>query len=129
MKDMFPFNEFVSQDALKELVGHIANSDIKSIGITGLFGSSKSITVSASINEGVNIIVMDNKEEAQFLTNDLYSMMDEESVYFFPCSSNISQSKISTIKDSSQKVQRSAAISSLNSATSPSTFVFSSSDT
>jgi len=115
MKDIFPFKEFISQNAFKELIGHIENGDIKKIGVSGLFGSSKSVAISASIKEGINVIVMDNKEEAQFLSNDLYSMMDEDSVFFFPCSSNISKSKINTIKDSSQKVQRSSAISSLNS--------------
>ena len=115
MENMIPFKEIISQKALYELENHLNDNDINSIDISGLYGSSKSFAIAASVREGINVIIMDNKEDAQFLTNDLYHLTDEDNVFFFPCSSNISQSKINTIKDSSQKVQRSAAISMLNS--------------
>ena len=115
MDNIVTFKEQLHQKAFEDLNNLLKDNNIKSININGLHGSSKSLVISSSIKEGVNVVIMDNKEDAQFLTNDLYNLMDEESVFFFPCSSNISQSKINTIKDSSQKVQRSAAISSLNS--------------
>lgn len=114
MKNIEPFSDFISQESCRRLLTLLRDSKIRKIGVNGLFGSSKSVAVASSMNNGINIIIMDNKEEAQFITNDLYNMVDEDCVYFFPCSANISQSKISTIKDSTQKVQRSAAISSLN---------------
>ena len=108
------FNLFSSQNAQKELEVALKNPQVQNIQVKGVYGSSKSFVLASSIHNGVDIVVMDNKEDAQFLTNDLYTLANEESVFFFPCSSNISSSaKISSIKDSSQKVQRSAAISAL----------------
>ena len=107
--------EFANQEAIKELIGQIDNPSAKKIQVRGLYGSSKSMVFSSTLKNGVNIAIMDNKEEAQFFTNDLYNFLDEENVFFFPTSSNMVSNKINTIKDSSQKVQRSAAISALNS--------------
>ena len=115
MENILPFKDIICQETLTRLGNYLTDNNIKNINISGLYGSSKSFAIASSVNEGVNVIIMDNKEDAQFLTNDLYNLTNEECVFFFPCSSNISQSKINTIKDSSQKVQRSAAISSLNS--------------
>ena len=115
MKDTGPFNLFTSQEPHKELINILDKEETRRISVNGLFGSSKSVVMADTFKKGINVVVMDNKEEAQFITNDLYNIMDEDCVFFFPCSSNITQSKINTIKDSSQKVQRSAAISSLNS--------------
>ena len=106
---------YSSQDAIKELVGKISSSNSYKIQVKGVYGSSKSFTLASTIKGGVYVVVMDNKEEAQFFTNDLYNLLPEDSVFFFPSSSNLVSSKIATMKDSSQKVQRSAAISSLNS--------------
>ena len=114
MKDTGPFKLFTGQQSHKELVGLLEKEETRRISVNGLFGSSKSVVMADTFNEGINVVVMDNKEEAQFITNDLYNIMEEDCVFFFPCSSNISQSKINTIKDSSQKVQRSAAISFIN---------------
>ena len=106
---------YSSQDAQKELVGLISDNTSKNIHIKGVYGSSKSFTFAATVkNNGVYIVVMDTKEDAQFFTNDLYNLFDDDSVFFFPTSSNLVSNKISTMKDSSQKVQRSAALSALN---------------
>lgn len=110
-----PFDILTAQEASLELRQALENKEVRTIVASGLYGSSKSFVMASAFTEGVNVVVMDNKEEAQFATNDLYSIEGEENVFFFPCSSNISNSKINTIKDSSQKVQRSAAISALNS--------------
>ena len=115
MKDTGPFKLFTSQESHKELITILDKEETRRISVNGLFGSSKSAVMADTFRKGINVVVMDNKEEAQFITNDLYNIMEEDCVFFFPCSSNITQSKINTIKDSSQKVQRSAAISSLNS--------------
>ncbi len=106
---------YSSQDAQKELVGLISDNTSNNIYVKGVYGSSKSFTFAATVkNNGVYIVVMDTKEDAQFFTNDLYNLFDEDSVFFFPTSSNLVSNKISTMKDSSQKVQRSAALSALN---------------
>ncbi len=105
---------YSSQNAHKELIGLISNNEIRKIHIKGVYGSSKSFTLASTVGEGIYIAVMDNKEEAQFFTNDLYNFFEENTVFFFPTSSNLVSNKINTMKDSSQKVQRSAAISALN---------------
>ena len=114
MKNNHLLAVYSSQDAIKELVGTISNKGTNKIQVKGVYGSSKSFTLASTIKGGVYVAVMDNKEEAQFFTNDLYNLLPEESVFFFPASSNLVSNKISTMKDSSQKVQRSAAISALN---------------
>ena len=115
MKDNGLLKIFSSQTASVSLGEAVVNVSVKSVSVKGLYGSSKSFAFACTVGEGATIVVMDNKEQAQFFTNDLYNLFDEDCVYFFPCSSNITSSKIKTIKDSSQKVQRSAAISSLSS--------------
>ena len=114
MKKNNLLSEFSSQSAHNELVGLLSNSEIKRIQIKGLYGSSKSFAFAAATGNGISFAIMDSKEEAQFFTNDLYNLLDEENVFFFPSSSNYVSNKINTIKDSSQKVQRSATISALN---------------
>ena len=94
MKDTGPFKLFTGQQSHKELVGLLEKEETRRISVNGLFGSSKSVVMADTFNEGINVVVMDNKEEAQFITNDLYNIMEEDCVFFFPCSSNISQSKI-----------------------------------
>lgn len=113
MENNVLLNVFSSQDSVKELVEVLNNGKNNSIAIKGLYGSSKSFVLASSLPAGINVVIMDNKEEAQFFSNDLYNLMDEDCVFFFPCSSNSVSNKISTIRDSSQKVQRSAAISAL----------------
>ncbi len=115
MKHTQNLDLFFSQEASFKLKGALEDSNARTVNIGGLYGSSKALAMSSAFKEGINIVVMDNREEAQFITNDLYNLMEEENVFYFPASSNLGRSKINTIKDSSQKVQRSAAISSLNS--------------
>ena len=114
MKNNLLSGEFAGQNAINELKRQIDDPLARKIQLKGLYGSSKSLAFSSTLKKGVNIVIMDNKDEAQFFTNDLYNLLDEESVFFFPASSNYVSNKINTIKDSSQKVQRSAAISALN---------------
>ncbi|MEG0517353.1 MAG: transcription-repair coupling factor [Bacteroidales bacterium] len=106
-------NIFSHQTSQKELVGFLENKTSLKTEVTGLYGSSKSYSFSCAVEKGIHIIIANTKEEAQFLSNDLYNLLTDESVYFFPTS--VTQvSKISTIKESSQKVQRSAALSAIN---------------
>ena len=109
-------NIFSSQKPQKELISFLNDRDSKRAVLDGLYASSKVYAVADSIEsygKGIHIIVLPNREEAQFFTNDLYSIIGENRVFYLPTSSHQS-SRISTIKDSSHKVQRSAAISALN---------------
>ncbi|MBR2438352.1 MAG: transcription-repair coupling factor [Bacteroidales bacterium] len=114
MENNLLLSEFTSQSAQKELEVLMEKPGADIVQVKGLYGSSKSFALAGAAEKGVTVVIMDNKEEAQFFTNDLYNLLQEENVFFFPTSSNLVSNKINTIKDSSQKVQRSAAISALN---------------
>ncbi|MEG0891061.1 MAG: transcription-repair coupling factor [Bacteroidales bacterium] len=106
-------NIFSQQPAQKELVEFLENKNSKKIELVGLYGSSKAYAFSSVVDKGIHIVVMNSKEEAQFFSNDLYNLLGDENVFFFPTS--VTQvSRISTIKESTQKVQRSAALSAIN---------------
>ena len=107
-------DKFISQLSVKEIVEFLNNNSKNKLEIKGIYGSAKSLVYSSAVSTGINVVVMDNKEQAQFFCNDLYSLLDSESVFFFPSSSTYVNNKITTIKESSQKVQRSSAISELN---------------
>ncbi len=107
-------DKFISQLSVKEVVEFLNNNSKNKLEIKGIYGSAKSLVYSSAVSTGINVVVMDNKEQAQFFCNDLYSLLDSESVFFFPSSSTYVNNKITTIKESSQKVQRSSAISELN---------------
>ena len=116
MKEFEFKNIFSSQKPQKELVDILKNNKYKKVLLNGLYGSSKVYAFSDSVeslNKGVHLVIMDTRESAQFFSNDLYNILGDEYVYYFPTSSH-HISKVSTIKDSSQKVQRSSAISALS---------------
>lgn len=107
-------DNFLSQLSVKEIIEFINKDSKEKLEIKGIYGSAKSLVYSYAVTKGINVVVMDNKEQAQFFCNDLYNLFSDESVFFFPSSSNFVNNKITTIKESSQKVQRSSAISELN---------------
>ena len=84
MKHIEKLEKFFSQESANKLKESLANGNIRTVHIGGLYGSSKALSMSSSFVEGVNIVVMDNREEAQFLTNDLYNLTEEENVFYFP---------------------------------------------
>ncbi len=109
---------FSSQKSQKEFVDLLKSGGCKKVLLNGLYASSKACVFSdavESLNSGIHLVVMNNKEEAEFFSNDLYNILGDEYVYYFPTSSNNFVSRISVLKNSSQKVQRSAAISALES--------------
>ena len=84
--------------------------------IKGLFGSAKAYFLSAVVGKCVkaqiHLIIEDSKEAAEYMCGDLYNIFPGE-VYYFPSSSSMS-SKIVSIKDSSNKVLRSIALTAIN---------------
>ena len=84
--------------------------------IKGLFASSKGFffcsAVKGCVSSHVHVIVEDSKEAAEYMCNDLYPEFGDN-VFYFPSSSS-SSSRIISIKDSSNKVQRSITLSAIN---------------
>ena len=76
-------------------------------GCTGLFLSARWFVVSQAAAEGVNIIVLPNKEAAEYCSADLYNIVEGDKVFFLPDSGK-------TVERSNYKssllVQRTAAL-------------------
>ncbi len=104
---------FSQQRSITLLRDYLGNYDNYTVEIAGLSGSSKSLAFSCTVDEGIHIIVLNTKEEAQYFCADLYNFTESEKVFFFP-SSHTSTTSITTIKESSQRVQRSATINAIN---------------
>ena len=70
--------------AYKKLVKELSAG--KSVSIPGLAGSAFGVVAAgaAAGRRGVHIFVMDDKDAAGYLYNDLYNFLDEDSVLFFP---------------------------------------------
>ena len=96
--------------------------------VGGLYGSSKALLIAATLSKTqqqssiqnvpqtpkIHIVVADNKESAEYLCSDLYQFLPTaERVFYFPQSA--SNSKFISVKDSSNRVQRSMALSAINS--------------
>lgn len=107
--------KFSSLEAVRKISSFI-DGDNSSLCIKGLFGSSKGIVLSSAItlasSKHIHLIISDTKEGAEYLCGDLYSSFKGQ-VLYFPSSAS-STSKIVTIKDSSNKVQRSITLSAIN---------------
>jgi len=84
----------------------------KEIIIKGLSGSSRSFAMAATIDNGIHIVLEDSRDKAAGTVNDLYRLLGDEKVFFFPPNSN--KMTRSSFKDSSMKVQRTSAIGALN---------------
>ena len=90
----------------------VADKDVKKIEVNGLYCSAKAYAVAYGISRGVHLVILDSKDDAEGCVNDLYNIIGDENVYFFP-TSDVRTVK-GTMKDMSAKVQRTAAISALS---------------
>ncbi len=76
----------------------------------GLFLSARWFVLSQVVSKGLNLIVLANKEEAEYCASDLYKLVEGDRVYFLPISGkNIERSNYK----SSLVVQRTSAISKI----------------
>ena len=96
-------------DKLKEYLRDINGENIC---LNGLSGSAKSFIISSTVTKGINLVVFNSREEATGAVNDLYHLMEESNIFYFPTSDN--KNMRSGMKDASMKVQRTATISSIN---------------
>lgn len=104
---------FSGQQAQKQLINFLQDKNGGKIEIAGLHASAKSYAFSYAALSGLHVVILNNREQAQFFSNDLYNIMGDEAVYFFPASAR-NANTASSLKDASRKVQRSAAISAVN---------------
>lgn len=101
----------IDQTPLYQLKKYL-NEDIKgNVIIEGAYASSKMFICTEAVSEGIHIILLNNREEAIFATNDLYTLAGKENVFFLPSTINSSSRGVDDI---SAKVQRTAAIQAVN---------------
>ena len=82
----------------------------KNIYCTGLYLSARWFVLSANASEGVNIVILPDKEGAEYCTADLYQLTEGDCVFLLPPSGKgIEKSNYK----SSVSVQRTAAISEI----------------
>ncbi len=77
----------------------------------GLHASARSFAIAGAVKEGIHWIVCADKEKAAGCANDLYHLLDEGAIFFFPLSEN--KGVKTRIHDASQKVQRTAALGAI----------------
>ncbi|MFA6333967.1 MAG: transcription-repair coupling factor [Bacteroidales bacterium] len=113
MKDNNPESCFAEQESNKELIEWIKSSSKDLMVLDGLYSSAKAFAMASAMQEGLHLVLLNNKDAAAYCANDLSSLIDKESVYFFP--SSVNYSLRNGVKDSSHLVQRTAAIKAINS--------------
>ncbi len=98
----------LSKKGLESLSSSLKDQNIKNIVVKGLYSSAKAFAISSCVTKGIHIIILNNREDATGCVNDLYNLMEEDNIYILPPSFN--KNTKSAVKDSSMKVQRTAAI-------------------
>lgn len=98
----------LSRQSLKKLSECLENKDINRVVTKGLFSSAKAFAISGTIKSGIHLVILNTREDASGCVNDLYNLLGEENVYILPPSE--AKGSRSKVKDSSLKVQRTAAI-------------------
>lgn len=101
----------LKSDSVGKLREAIRNNEVKTIEINGLYSSAKAFAISDAVERGVHLVILAGKDDAAGCVNDLYNIIGDDNVYFFP-PSDVRTVK-GTMKDMSAKVQRTAAISAL----------------
>lgn len=101
----------LKSDSVGKLREAIRNNEVKTIEINGLYSSAKAFAISDAVERGVHLVILAGKDDAAGCVNDLYNIIRDDNVYFFP-PSDVRTVK-GTMKDMSAKVQRTAAISAL----------------
>ncbi len=102
---------FNRQDAVKKLVDNSNAKHKDTIILEGLYSSAKAFAISAAATGGIHIILLNNREDAVYCSGDLYKLLGNERVFFYPSSRN--HSLRNAAKDSSHQVQRTAAINAV----------------
>lgn len=92
-------SNILNRNYVKELSDYILDPAVRNVMVNGLYSSAKSFAISASVSKGVHVVILNRKEEAAGCINDLYNLIGEDNVFFFPPS-----------KDFSTKVQRTSAV-------------------
>lgn len=81
---------FLSQPSYRELLRQLENRGT-TVGLDSLVGSSYSLVAAGAVRErgGVHVFVMEDRDAAGYLYNDLSPFLDEERLLFFRPPTNV----------------------------------------
>ncbi len=103
-------NRFAEQIGFTHLCEGLQGSKNNNLLIKQLSGSSRSLLIAAAAKKlhGLQLVVLDDREEAAYFYNDLYNLREGHDVLFFPSSfrRNVQHGE----EDASAAVQRTAAL-------------------
>ena len=100
----------ISQNSCAALSKYIDSGERK-IFCSSLYLSAKWMVISQVVKKGLHIVVLPDKESAEYCCSDLYSFVDGDNVFFLPESGkNIERSNYK----SSLAVQRTSALSRIH---------------
>lgn len=111
MERVYKSEEFSSQVSTKELIEWVGGCNKETIAINGLYSSAKAFAIASSVNDGIHIILLNNREDAAYCSTDLNYLINKEEVFFFP--SSLNHSAKGDKRDLSYQVQRTAAIQAI----------------
>ena len=86
MKENQLIGLFDKHPAILELAGSIEKQEFQRIGIPGLAGSLKAVTLAGIFSKTslTHLVLLPEKEDAAYFYNDLVALTGDDSVFFFP---------------------------------------------
>ncbi len=86
MKENIFIQQYFSHPILPQVIESVGRDSIKTIRLEGLTSSAKSIIMAAvySRTQTMHLVVIPEKEDAAYFYNDLITLLDEDSLFFFP---------------------------------------------
>lgn len=106
---------FTGEKAYRQLAAEIRPG--RSVGLASLTGSSLSLVAAAAVRQtgGLHVFVMEDRDAAGYLYNDLFPLLGEERLLFFP--TGYKRSIQFGQEDPSGIVQRTAALNAVKTTT------------
>ena len=96
---------FINKESTLQLKSRLLSQ--KEVFCRSLFMSAKWFVLSQTADKGIHLVILPNKESAEYCSSDLYSLVEGDKVFFLPSSSkNIERSNYK----SSLGVQRTSAV-------------------
>jgi transcription-repair coupling factor (superfamily II helicase) len=109
-----PIDFYLKHPIVTELQGLLKTGNKEIYGLKGLAGSSKSLAIAATLKNinTISLVIMNDRDEAAYINDDLARFIGEEQVLFFPSSYKRSVQYQQT--DSNNLILRTKVLDSLN---------------
>ena len=86
MKDNIFIQKYLEHPHLKSLIESAGRENLKTLRLEGLTASAKSMVMAAvySKTQTIHLVVIPEKEDAAYFYNDLSTLLEDDSLFFFP---------------------------------------------